>query len=176
MKRLTLAASLVLAVALPAQAHALTHREAVAYGRAYWHAARTLGMRTAGCKLIGPTPTCAGHPADARILHSTDVLRRMVAPHRTQPISSSTTSTTSTAAVSYSGGYSIPSYIVQCESGGDWHAVNPSSGAGGAYQLLPSTSVAYGGTATPQDMSPAQQSAVAARVWAASGASAWSCG
>src|SRR5262249_35173370 len=37
------------------------------------------------------------------------------------------------------GPYSIPTYIVMCESGGDYGAVNPSSGAGGAYQILPST-------------------------------------
>ncbi len=32
-----------------------------------------------------------------------------------------------------------------CESGGDYGAVNPSSGAGGAYQILPSTWALYGG-------------------------------
>jgi septal ring factor EnvC (AmiA/AmiB activator) len=31
------------------------------------------------------------------------------------------------------GPYSIPAYIVMCESGGDYGALNPSSGAGGAY-------------------------------------------
>src|SRR4029077_17777237 len=46
----------------------------------------------------------------------------------------------------YLGGpYSIPTYIVMCESGGNYHALNPSSGAGGAYQILPSTWRAYGG-------------------------------
>ena len=35
------------------------------------------------------------------------------------------------------GPYSIPTYIVMCESGGDYGALNPSSGAGGAYQILP---------------------------------------
>src|SRR5262249_7904139 len=37
------------------------------------------------------------------------------------------------------GNYVIPAAIVQCESGGNYGAVNPSSGAGGAYQILPST-------------------------------------
>lgn len=73
------------------------------------------------------------------------------------------------------GGYSIPSSIVQCESGGNWHAVNPSSGAGGAYQILPSTWAAYGGTGSPQDAPPAEQSAIAAKIWASSGSGAWSC-
>jgi hypothetical protein len=69
-------------------------------------------------------------------------------------------------------GYSIPSYIVSCESGGDYGAVNPSSGAYGAYQILPSTSAAYG-----CDMSsPAGQDACAAEIYAAEGSSPWSCG
>jgi peptidoglycan hydrolase-like protein with peptidoglycan-binding domain len=74
-----------------------------------------------------------------------------------------------------SGGYSIPASIVQCESGGDYSAVNPSTGAGGAYQILPSTWQAYGGQGLPQDASPAEQSAIAARIYATQGASAWSC-
>ena len=74
------------------------------------------------------------------------------------------------------GGYSIPSGIVQCESGGNWHAVNPSSGAGGAYQIMPSTWQAYGGSGLPQDASPAEQSAIASKIWATSGPGAWSCG
>src|SRR3954452_15824638 len=45
----------------------------------------------------------------------------------------------------YLGGpYSIPTYIVMCESGGNYHTLNASSGAGGAYQVLPSTLRAYG--------------------------------
>jgi septal ring factor EnvC (AmiA/AmiB activator) len=35
------------------------------------------------------------------------------------------------------GPYSIPSYIVMCESGGNYSAVNPSSGAGGATRSYP---------------------------------------
>ena len=56
------------------------------------------------------------------------------------------------AAPAYLGGpYSIPTYIVMCESGGNYHALNASSGAGGAYQILPSTWRAYGGEGAPQD-------------------------
>ena len=36
-----------------------------------------------------------------------------------------------------------------CESGGNYGAVNPSSGAGGAYQILPSTWELYGGQGEP---------------------------
>ncbi len=74
------------------------------------------------------------------------------------------------------GPYSIPSYIVMCESGGDYGAVNPSSGAGGAYQILPSTWELYGGQGEPQNAPKAEQDRIAAEIWADSGSSAWVCG
>ena len=74
------------------------------------------------------------------------------------------------------GPYSIPTYIVMCESGGNYGAVNPSSGAGGAYQILPSTWHLYGGQGNPQDASKAEQDSIAAQIWADSGPSAWVCG
>jgi septal ring factor EnvC (AmiA/AmiB activator) len=74
------------------------------------------------------------------------------------------------------GPYSIPTYIVMCESGGDYGAVNPSSGAGGAYQILPSTWELYGGEGLPQNASKAEQDRIAAEIWADSGPSAWVCG
>ncbi len=73
------------------------------------------------------------------------------------------------------GDWAIPESIVMCESGGNWDAVNPSSGAGGAYQILPSTWELYGGEGLPQDASPAEQSAIAAQIWADSGQAAWVC-
>jgi septal ring factor EnvC (AmiA/AmiB activator) len=73
------------------------------------------------------------------------------------------------------GDYVIPESIVICESGGNWEAVNPSSGAGGAYQILPSTWELYGGEGDPEDASPAEQSAIAAQIWADSGSAAWVC-
>ncbi len=79
------------------------------------------------------------------------------------------------AATSSTGGYTIPSSIVSCESGGNFSAVNPSSGAGGAYQILPSTWHAYGGQGLPQDASPAEQGRIAAEIYASQGRSAWSC-
>jgi septal ring factor EnvC (AmiA/AmiB activator) len=74
------------------------------------------------------------------------------------------------------GPYSIPTYIVMCESGGNYSALNPSSGAGGAYQVLPSTWELYGGKGEPQNASKAEQDRIAAEIWADSGASAWVCG
>jgi peptidoglycan hydrolase CwlO-like protein len=73
------------------------------------------------------------------------------------------------------GDWAIPQAIVMCESGGNFGAVNPSSGAGGAYQILPSTWRLYGGSGSPQDASPHQQSSVASQIWADSGPSAWAC-
>jgi septal ring factor EnvC (AmiA/AmiB activator) len=74
------------------------------------------------------------------------------------------------------GPYAIPSYIVMCESGGNYSALNPSSGAGGAYQILPSTWKLYGGQGEPQNASKAEQDRIAAEIWADSGPSAWICG
>lgn len=74
------------------------------------------------------------------------------------------------------GPYSIPTYIVMCESGGNYSAVNPSSGAGGAYQILPSTWELYGGKGEPQDAPKAEQDRIAGEIWADSGPSAWVCG
>jgi septal ring factor EnvC (AmiA/AmiB activator) len=74
------------------------------------------------------------------------------------------------------GPYSIPTYIVLCESGGNYSAVNPSSGAGGAYQVLPSTWELYGGQGEPQNAPKAEQDRIAAEIWADSGSSAWVCG
>ena len=73
------------------------------------------------------------------------------------------------------GNFAIPQAIVMCESGGNFNAVNPSSGAGGAYQILPSTWQLYGGSGAPQNASPQQQSQIASQIWADSGPSAWEC-
>src|SRR5579875_215646 len=82
-----------------------------------------------------------------------------------------------TGAPSYggTGGYAIPASIVMCESGGNYAAVNPTTGAGGAYQSLPSTSAAYGGQGLPQDAPPAEQNRIAAEIYATQGPSAWTC-
>lgn len=73
------------------------------------------------------------------------------------------------------GPYAIPTYIVMCESGGNYSALNPSSGAGGAYQILPSTWRAYGGSGLPHQASKAEQDRIAGLIWADVGPSAWSC-
>ena len=50
-----------------------------------------------------------------------------------------------------------------CESGGNYSALNPSSGAGGAYQVLPSTWELYGGQGEPQNAPKAEQDRIAAK-------------
>ena len=77
---------------------------------------------------------------------------------------------------SWVGEWAIPEAIVMCESGGDYGAVNPSSGAGGAYQILPSTWELYGGEGNnPEDASRSEQDRIAAEIWADSGGGAWVC-
>jgi hypothetical protein len=74
------------------------------------------------------------------------------------------------------GPYSIPTYIVMCESGGNYRALNPSSMAGGAYQIIPSTWKAYGGEGPYAHLaSKAEQDRIAAIIWREDGPGAWSC-
>ena len=73
------------------------------------------------------------------------------------------------------GPYSIPTYIVMCESGGNYSALN-ASGAGGAYQIMPATWKAYGGKGLPNEASKAEQDRIAALIYADSGTAPWVCG
>jgi len=74
------------------------------------------------------------------------------------------------------GPYSIPTYIVMCESGGNYRALNESSMAGGAYQIIPSTWEAYGGQGPYAHLaSKAEQDRIAAIIWREDGPGAWSC-
>ncbi|MCE3265647.1 MAG: hypothetical protein K0S15_356 [Solirubrobacterales bacterium] len=76
----------------------------------------------------------------------------------------------------YLGGpYAIPTYIVMCESGGNYRAYNSSSGAGGAYQIIPSTWRAYGGQGYAHQASRAEQDRIARLIWENDGPGAWSC-
>lgn len=68
--------------------------------------------------------------------------------------------------------WAIPWYVVDCESHGDWGAVNASSGARGPYQMLAST---YASVCETCDWSQPDQHLAAGRVWARSGGSEWSC-
>lgn len=112
------------------------------------------------------TPTSSGYTSGYQTTGSTGY---------SAPAQSAPSTPAPARATGGSGGYVIPGYIVQCESGGNWSAVNPSSGAGGAYQIMPSTWAAYGGQGLPENASPAQQSQIASEIWAHQGPSAWTC-
>jgi hypothetical protein len=200
-KRTIVAATATAAFALPvAAAAAVPSSTAHRYQADYHAVAHKFGKRAPGRNILkqGLAGGRRAHTSDVR--HSIAVLERMLhptpvlqttftpapaaAPAESAPVpapastgtSTSTSSTQPPASQSGgSSGYSIPSYIVQCESGGNWHAVNPSSGAGGAYQIMPSTWRAYGGTGLPQNASPGEQSAIASKIWSSSGPGAWQC-
>ena len=75
-----------------------------------------------------------------------------------------------------SGGWVIPSQIVQCESGGQNLSPN-GAGASGYYQIIPSTWKMFGGSGSAAYLaSKAEQDAVASRIYAGgSGVSNWAC-
>lgn len=90
------------------------------------------------------------------------------------------------------GRWAIPESIVECESHGNPRAVNRSSGAGGAYQIMPSTWTAYKkqvGKKTrhslagvkaklkgrAEDTALLGQHVVALKIWNDAGPGAWSC-
>ena len=116
-----------------------------------------------------------------------DILARILHPPAPAPASEPTSSGSSASAsgaatvqngsgASSSGASSsgdLPACTWQPESGGNWSAVNSSSGAGGYYQITPSTWAAYGGTGSPQSASPAEQTAIAHKIWSSQGSSAW---
>jgi hypothetical protein len=75
------------------------------------------------------------------------------------------------------GDFSIPQSVVMCESGGNYHALNPSSGAGGAYQMLPETYKGLGGKYSAPQLAPkSEQDQLAAKLWnGGRGAGNWAC-
>jgi len=77
------------------------------------------------------------------------------------------------ASTASAGGSPLPACTWQPESGGNPQAVNPTTGAGGYYQIMPSTWAAYGGTGAPQDAPLSEQTAIAEKIWANQGPSAW---
>jgi len=64
--------------------------------------------------------------------------------------------------------------VIAAESGGNAGAVNPSSGAGGLYQFLPSTWQSLGYSGSPQDASPATQQQAFNQLYAQQGSAPWS--
>jgi chromosome segregation ATPase len=75
------------------------------------------------------------------------------------------------------GDFAIPQTIVMCESGGNYNALNPSSGAGGAYQFLPDTYRGLGGRFKAPHLAPKwEQDKLAAKLWnGGAGRGNWEC-
>lgn len=162
-------------VAATTPAHAKLSYLDRTYLRLYHRVARRRGDRAPGRNIVRQGLR-SGHPPAARhVARSIRVLRRMltpVAPAIATAAPVAVTTTTVAPTTSYSGG--MPACTWQPESGGSYTAVNPSSGAGGKYQIIPSTWKAYGGSGpSAATASPAEQEAVARRVYAGQGASAW---
>jgi hypothetical protein len=169
---LTLAASLVLAVALPGTAQAqLSQAQNHAYYVAYAHVVQVFGQRAAGCKLMGAQRTCHGRMTDQQVLNSTDVLHRIVA---AQPIASPASSaspaptpsySSSSSSASYGGGYSnvpgVPASFAACV------AMRESTNGAGSSNI-------YGIEGPGGQGSLAEQKQAFASMYAARGTEPWS--
>jgi hypothetical protein len=174
-RRLVLFMSVTGSLAVAGVAHAEPLTNQVGHLR---HAVvRALGKRAPGRDIVHwgvlKRNRRTRRPTRAELIAYRDALSRMLTPSRTATPFSSRGSSSSSSGASASAAGDLPTCTWQPESGGDWKAVNPSSGAGGRYQILPSTWAAYGGTGLPQDASPAEQSAIAEKIMHSQGPSAW---
>lgn len=78
------------------------------------------------------------------------------------------------SAAPYTGGAgSYESCVIAHESGGNYRAVNAESGAGGAFQFLPSTWAGLGLPGLPQNASVAMQNQAFNTLYALAGDSPW---
>lgn len=137
---------------------------------------------------------------DAQVDDYLDTLRRMAYPPAPEPVVEAPPATAAPAAVASqapavaqaapaapapastgSGSYALPKSIVMCESGGNYKAVNPNNPnrPAGAYQMITSTWLAWGGgkyAPTADQATPAQQDEIAANGWdGGAGAGHWEC-
>jgi hypothetical protein len=192
-KILAASVAATVALAVPSTAAADPHTSCASsivktrYTRLYHKTARVHGRRQPGRNIrrYGMTSGRKSRCADLR--KSSRTFLRWLAPSPVPVVAPVATSAptpvvpaspaaavatpTSAAPASSGGGYAIPSDIVRCESGGNYGAVNPSSGAYGAYQILPSTAAAHG-----CDLSTSGgQDACAGKIMATEGRGAWSC-
>lgn len=129
------------------------------------------GQRAAGRDIVRwNVPTRDGttrKATRAELIAYRNTLARILAPPTPAPAGASLAQTNS------GGSGNLPTCSWLPESGGNWNSVNPSSGAGGRYQIMPSTWAANGGTGLPQDASPAEQTRVAENIMRSQGPSAW---
>jgi len=170
-KRWTVATGLSLVVFMPAVALAKhpTARHRGVYEYLYRHTSKKFGRRAPGRDIVRDGLRRRS-VRDADVVRSIGVLERMLAPP--PPVSEASPVTAGVSVAS--SGSPLPTCTWQPESGGDPSAVNASSGAGGYYQIMPSTWAAYGGSGAPQDAPMSEQTAIAQRIYDAQGPGAWS--
>jgi soluble lytic murein transglycosylase-like protein len=169
------AAVLLLAGTASADPHTSCESKPVkmTYSRLYYAVAKRHGTRTPGRNIRrhGLTDHKKSRCRDLR--RSNRTFRRWLAPPPAPVAHSDVAPTSSTSApVSTGGRYAIDPAIVMCESGGDYNAVNGSSGARGAYQIMPGT---HGAICPDLGWSPPDQDACASRIMVVQGRGAWSC-
>lgn len=181
MRSITIVVALAVAAILPAGAQADTGSKSKGtvcksqaikahYSGNYQRVAKKYGTRKPGRNIRKFGLTEKRKAKCKHLRRSNRTFKRWLAPP-VAPVRSGDTSSANAQPAYAGGSYAIPSYIVMCESGGDYGASNP-SGAYGAYQIMPGTAAGYG-----CDLStPAGQDACAARIYASEGASPWDCG
>lgn len=158
-----------------------TPQHAHQYQRAYWAVVRRFGRRAPGRNILRNGFDDHHGATDRQVVASLAILDRALAPPVVPVLALGTPASTQTpvaapvSAQAYTGtSGGLPACTWVPESGGNWNAYNPGSGAGGRYQIIPSTWAANGGTGSPQNASPAEQTRVAQNVIASQGIHAWS--
>jgi hypothetical protein len=175
----------VVALAIMGTASTAVAADRPAYEREYLAKYKELrqrhGVRAPGCNLISDRwhNRCKGKASRAEVAESTDTLRRMLYVPKPAPAPAPVASTGSSASTGTTSTYSAPSaggpeQFAGCESGGKWNAVNPSSGAYGKYQIMPST---HADLCSDLGWDPSSQTACANRIYETQGSGAWAqCG
>jgi hypothetical protein len=181
MKRFTLMASATVAAVVPAAAAAKppSSPHVRAYQRDYQRVAHVFGRRAPGRNIVKYGVTARGPATDADVVSSLAVLDRMLAPPPPPPSVTSTAAqgsqTTRAVAAAPTSSTAGASGVPACasESGTNYSIgsenTNPSSGATGRYQILPSTAANYGCSLS----TPAGQDACAQTIYNHQGAGAW---
>lgn len=128
-------------------------------------------------RVLGQIERCQRNPAAGGFVRGYDHYQAQM--HHARVLAAQTAAAARSSQPSGGGGsWSIPSSVVQCESGGRNLPPNY-AGASGYYQIIPSTWAAYGGTQyapSAYQATSQQQAAVASRIWAGgAGAGQWVC-
>lgn len=130
---------------------------------------------TSSSEVVDPAPT---PPTTAITTTTTTVPEPVTEPPTTAPAPRRTTTTVAPvvheAGSGACGGDLPPCWVMRQESGGNPQAVNPSSGAAGKWQFLPSTSRSLGYSRPMNEYDEATQDQAARTLWAGGrGCSAW---